>query len=188
MLPPTELYLSSTITNFGSGRYGVRKAIEKLKDEISIEGYLRAHGVEARQNRARCIVHGGDNPTSFSIDPERQRWHCFSCGARGDVFDLYLAVEGGQFWEAVVDLSQRFGIALPEKPERWRQWQDEKQIRRDMIRRALVAGYQRRLFRIFGAYLSDIVDPAEREAEAQRFWDDLHPVALRCAIDRMGQQ
>ena len=185
MLPPTEAYPDSTTTNFDSGCYGARKAIEKLKAEVSIEDYLRAHGVEVRRNRARCIVHDGDNPTSFSIDPERQLWHCFSCGEGGDLINLCEAVERhADRWTAVVSLAIQYNIALPEKPEKWRKWADEKGVRRHMLRRIRTRHYQRRLLRLFKPELDGIADPEERKQEAQRIYMDLYYLALRCAIQR----
>ncbi len=166
----TRVYTTSEI-----GRYGVHKAIEAVKAEASIEGYLRDHGVEVRQNRARCLVHGGDNPTSFSIDPERQRWHCFACGESGDLIDLCEAVEKhADTWTAVVSLAIRYDIRLPEKPERWRKWQDQKAQIRDFNERIRHERRLRRWFRLFHRDdLAAIADPEERRIETERCWREL---------------
>jgi len=112
-------------------RHSIRAAIAKLKREISIEESLDARGVELRHGRARCIVHGGDNPQSFSVDPERQLWHCFSCQDGGDLIDLCEVVERhADTWTAIVSLAQQFNVELPRKSDRWHEWQDEKGKRR----------------------------------------------------------
>lgn len=167
-------------------RYMFRKAIETIKDAVSIPDYLRTHGVEVKRNRARCIVHGGDNPESFSIDPERGLWHCFRCNEGGDVIELCELVERHlESWTATVSLAEQFGIDLPRRPERWHTWQNEKHRRRKMIRDALAAGYQRRYLRVYGGYLEHIEDPAEREAEARLLWNSLRPAAQAAAENRM---
>ncbi len=166
-------------------RYSLRRAIEVLKAEISIEDYLHDHSVEVRCNRARCVVHGGDNPTSFSINPEKQLWYCFSCGEGGDLIDLVEAVEKhADTWTAVVSLAMRYSVALPEKPKKWREWVDEKAMRREMVRRIRTRHYQRRLLRLFKEELDGIEDGAERREETRRIYADLYYLALRCALQR----
>ncbi len=131
-------------------RYAIRAAIRKLKDEISIEEYLDAHGVEVRHNRARCLVHDGDNPQSFSIDPERQLWHCFSCRDGGDLLDLCEMVEKhADTWTAVVSLAQQFNVELPQRPQRWHQRQTEKGRIREAAATAIARRYQRRLVKLY---------------------------------------
>ncbi len=160
------------------GRHGFRKAIEAIKEAVPIETYAAEH-TELRQAgkelRGRCLIHGGDNPTSFCVNTERQRFRCFSCGERGDLIDLCEAIERHvDPWTAVVSLAMRYNVALPEKPESWRRWQDQKaeirafneQIRR---RRRL-----RRWFRIFHRDdLAAIADPEERRIETERCWREL---------------
>lgn len=59
---------------------------------------------------------------SFSVNAERQFYHCFSCKAGGDVFKFVQETEKVGFLEAVELLSRRAGIAVPERrgagPER----------------------------------------------------------------------
>ncbi len=175
-----QVYTTSEV-----GRYGIRKAIEKLKAEVSIEDYLRAHDVEVRRDRARCIVHGGDNPQSFSINPEKQLWHCFSCGESGDLIDLCELVERhADVWTAVVSLAMRYGIALPEKPVQWRRWADEKGRRRAELTKVRTRLYQRRLLRFFREDLEGISDLEERREETRRVYADLWHLARLCAERR----
>ena len=43
------------------------------------------------QGRGRCPLHGGDNPTSFSVNSGSGLFRCFVCGAGGDVVELQRA-------------------------------------------------------------------------------------------------
>src|SRR5829696_6673752 len=122
----------------------VRQGIEAVKDEVSIERYLEAQGVEVSRNRARCIVHDGDNPTSFELRPG-DKWRCHACGEFGDVIDLATLVERhADTWTAVVSLAMGFGVELPRRPEKWRNWTVDKEQRRDKALEALTKTYQRR--------------------------------------------
>ena len=61
-----------------------------------------------------CPFHGEKTP-SFSVHPERQFYHCFSCKAGGDVFRFVMETEKIGFIEAVEQLSRRAGIPVPER-------------------------------------------------------------------------
>jgi DNA primase len=61
-----------------------------------------------------CPFHQEKTP-SFSVHPERQFYHCFSCKAGGDVFKFVQESEKLGFFEAAEMLSRRAGIAVPER-------------------------------------------------------------------------
>jgi DNA primase len=61
-----------------------------------------------------CPFHQEKTP-SFSVNPERQFYHCFSCKAGGDVFRYVQETERVGFLEAVELLSRRAGIPVPER-------------------------------------------------------------------------
>ena len=61
-----------------------------------------------------CPFHNEKTP-SFSVSPERQFYHCFSCKAGGDVFRYVMETERVGFLEAVELLSHRAGIPVPER-------------------------------------------------------------------------
>lgn len=166
--------------------YGFRKAIEAVKDAVTVEDYLRDQGVEIRHNRGRCVVHGGDNPQSFSINPEKQVWHCFRCGAGGDVITLCQRVEGGEPWEAMMVLAQRYGVELPQRPERWHKRQDEKARVRAAAKKHLARCYQRRLTRVYAPLVLAGEAPEESLQELEALAVSLWPVALDMASRRLA--
>ena len=61
-----------------------------------------------------CPFHQEKTP-SFSVNAERQFYHCFSCKAGGDVFKFIQESEKVGFLEAVEMLSRRAGILVPER-------------------------------------------------------------------------
>jgi DNA primase len=132
-------------------RYSIRAAAAKLKEAISLERYLAARGVEvSRHGRARCLAHGGSNPTSFSIDSEQQLWNCFSCGHGGDLIVLCELVEKhADTFTAVLSLAQQFNVELPQRPPRWHHWQDQKSKVRAAVIKTVARRYQERLLRLY---------------------------------------
>lgn len=62
-----------------------------------------------------CPFHGEKTP-SFNVNPAREIFHCFGCGAGGDVFAFIMRLEGISFPDAVRKLAQRAGIVIEERP------------------------------------------------------------------------
>jgi len=65
-----------------------------------------------------CPFHNEKTP-SFSVEPERQIFNCFSCGEKGDVFSFKQKTENISFIEAVEDLAIKanidLGVSTPKK-------------------------------------------------------------------------
>lgn len=60
-----------------------------------------------------CPFHQEKTP-SFTVNADRQFFHCFGCKAGGNAFHFVMRAESLTFIEAVKELAQRAGIALPE--------------------------------------------------------------------------
>lgn len=72
---------------------------------------LRALGFDPneRTRRARCILHLGSNPTSFSW--RNGSWYCFGCHRGGDKIRLVREAKACSFSEAVRFLAELAGVA-----------------------------------------------------------------------------
>ncbi len=174
-------------------RYGLLKAIEAEKAAVRIEDVAAEYGVfklaGAGRLLGRCISHiHTDKTPSMTIYTDSQRFKCYGCGLAGDVIDLeQIGGRHVETWTAVVALAERYGVELPRRSERWHGWQIEKNRRHKAILDALTRSYQRRFLRVFGGFLKDIKDLAERENEARKFFEDLRPVARAAATNRMSR-
>src|SRR2546430_4104967 len=80
-----------------------------LVEVISAHTQLRKAG--PRTFKGLCPFHQEKTP-SFTVDPAKQVYYCFGCGAGGDVFDFLRAAEGLSFAEAAERLATRLGITL----------------------------------------------------------------------------
>lgn len=78
-----------------------------------ISGYLKLQK-KGSNYVGVCPFHNDKNP-SMSVNQPRQMYHCFSCGAGGDVFKFVMDYENLTFPEAMKVLADRAGISLPEK-------------------------------------------------------------------------
>lgn len=61
-----------------------------------------------------CPFHSEKTP-SFSVNAEKQIYHCFGCGVGGDVISFIMENEGVSFTEAIRNLAAKYGIELPER-------------------------------------------------------------------------
>ena len=80
-----------------------------------------------------CPFHNEKSP-SFSVTREKQMYHCFGCGASGNVFTFVMEYENYTFPEALHYLAQRAGMELKTRelsPEEKRQ-ADYKSLLRQM--------------------------------------------------------
>ncbi len=62
--------------------------------------------------KAPCPFHHEKTP-SFIVSPDKQIYHCFGCGAGGNVFSFLMRYENLQFPEVVEMLAEKAGIMLP---------------------------------------------------------------------------
>ncbi len=64
-----------------------------------------------------CPFHSEKTP-SFAVHPVKQIYHCFGCGAGGDVFKFVMEVEKLAFPEALRLVADKAGVRLPEREPR----------------------------------------------------------------------
>jgi DNA primase len=64
--------------------------------------------------KALCPFHQEKSP-SFTVSPQRQRYHCFGCGEGGSVFDFVAKYESVDFPTAARRLADRAGIRIVEE-------------------------------------------------------------------------
>ena len=86
----------------------VREAAD-IVDVISDHVTLRQTG---RSFKALCPFHPEKTP-SFVVSREKQIYHCFGCGAGGNVINFIMQFENVTFPEALRALARRYGIAIP---------------------------------------------------------------------------
>jgi DNA primase len=102
-----------------------RQACSSLLDEQYVASVLQAvsivdvisRHVELKRagtvHKGLCPFHNEDSP-SFTVTPARGTYHCFGCGAHGDVVQFYSNVTGSDFRTAVMTLGREAGLPDPD--------------------------------------------------------------------------
>jgi DNA primase len=75
--------------------------------------HLRKAG---RRHVGLCPFHAEKTP-SFSVDEQKQLFHCFGCGEGGDVFKFLMLHEKLEFREALEMLAEKHGIEIPRRQD-----------------------------------------------------------------------
>ncbi|MBO0911759.1 MAG: toprim domain-containing protein [Acidobacteria bacterium] len=79
-----------------------------------VGGYVALRKAGAQNYSGLCPFHKEKTP-SFYVHAGRQFYHCFGCGAAGDVFGFVQKIENVSFPEAVRAVAHKLGIALPKQ-------------------------------------------------------------------------
>ncbi|MCC6765995.1 MAG: DNA primase [Deltaproteobacteria bacterium] len=127
----------------------------EIRDRAGIVEVVGAHVGLKRVGRNQvglCPFHAEKTP-SFTVNDERGIFHCFGCGAGGNVFTFLMKLESATFPEVVERLARRYGIELPERGD------DDPAIRR----REALSRLNEKTARFFQRHLWDTA-----EAEAAR--------------------
>ncbi len=90
-----------------------KETLKQQADIVRIVGdYVKLRKAGAQNFSGLCPFHS-EKTASFSVHATRQFYHCFGCGASGDVFSFVQKVENVSFPEAVRLIAQKLGVPMP---------------------------------------------------------------------------
>ena len=108
---------------------------EAVKQSVSTREAAAFYGIEVKRNGMACCPFHDDKNPSMKVD---QRFHCFGCGADGDVIDLTAQLYNLSLKEAAEKLAQDFGLIYdsqaPPRRRYVRQKTEAQQFREDRQR------------------------------------------------------
>jgi DNA primase len=99
------------MANPGDFAYTVKQQVDIVR---IIGDYVKLKKAGAQNYSGLCPFHNEKTP-SFSVHAARQFYHCFGCGASGDVLGFVQKIENITFPEAVRLVAQKVGIPLPKQ-------------------------------------------------------------------------
>ena len=143
---------------------------------------------KGREFSALCPFHKEKTP-SFTINDEKGFFHCFGCGAHGDVIGFDMRMDGSSFPEAVERLANLAGLALPERTPEDRQAAKQRTSLYGVMEQACV-WFEQRLADAGGGrakgYLADRGLDDETIAEFRLGWAPDSRDALKQALVGQG--
>ncbi|MEW5784652.1 MAG: DNA primase [Bacillota bacterium] len=92
----------------------VVEEIRRHTDLVSLVAEYLTLEKQGKNMIGLCPFHSEKTP-SFTVSPEKQLFHCFGCGASGNVFSFIMKLDNLTFPEAARTLAGRAGIKIPER-------------------------------------------------------------------------
>ncbi|MFA7059964.1 MAG: DNA primase [Pedobacter sp.] len=91
----------------------VREVAERISILEVVSDYVQLRRAGANYT-GLCPFHAEKTP-SFNVNPAREIFHCFGCGAGGDAFSFIMKIEGLGFPEAVKMLARKAGVEIEDR-------------------------------------------------------------------------
>ena len=92
--------------------------IQDLLNRVDIVEVIDRHVKlkRAGANFSACCPFHNEKTPSFTVSQTKQFYHCFGCGAHGTAVGFLMEYNGMGFIDAVRELAQSVGMAVPEEP------------------------------------------------------------------------
>jgi len=93
--------------------------VNEIKGRLSIINLVESYTSVKKTGKGYvglCPFHDDTNP-SMHVDEDKGLFHCFSCGAGGDIFGFYMRYNNLSFPETLSELAKKAGVTIEEKPE-----------------------------------------------------------------------
>jgi DNA primase len=100
-----------TVAESNSSSFDVIRNAVDIVDVISEYVRLQPAG---KNYKGLCPFHQEKTP-SFTVSKERQFFHCFGCGERGNVFQFVQKIKNVSFLDAVKQLADRYNLPFERK-------------------------------------------------------------------------
>jgi DNA primase len=91
--------------------------LRSAADIVEVVGEHTRLKKAGRSFKGLCPFHNERTP-SFTVDRDKGLYHCFGCGAGGDVIHFVRQIDRLDFPEAIEALASRFGVAIPKRVAR----------------------------------------------------------------------
>ena len=92
-----------------------QETIDQVSQRVDLVEVVSEHVVLRKSGtsyRGACPFHKGTNQSALTVNPSKQVYHCFSCGASGNVFKFLMEIGDRNFNDVVIDLAQKYSISV----------------------------------------------------------------------------
>lgn len=106
----------------------LQKFIDELRAKVSIVDIVGQKVKLVRKGRefsGLCPFHNEKTP-SFTVNEAKSFYHCFGCGAHGDIVKFEMEANGLPFMDALEKLSRKAGVPMPQMSAENKQESDKR--------------------------------------------------------------
>ena len=92
--------------------------LDDLLDRVDIVEVIdrRVKLKKSGKNYSACCPFHEERTPSFSVNPDKQFYYCFGCGAGGNALTFLMEYENLEFPQAVENLASNAGMTIPREP------------------------------------------------------------------------
>ncbi len=122
--------------------------LDELRARVPLSGYIGRTVRLARAGREYkgcCPFHNEKTP-SFYVNDEKSFYHCFGCGAHGDLIGYAMHQQGWEFPEAIENLAAEAGMQVPQRTQHETPEQQDARTRLYNALEAAAAWFSSQLF------------------------------------------
>ena len=124
----------------------LQRFLEELRARISIADVVGAKVKlvkKGREYQGLCPFHTEKTP-SFTVNEAKGFYHCFGCGAHGDIVKFEMEANGLPFMDAVQKLAHQAGLSVPQFSKKDKEAQDSRKSLYEIMEQACLF-FQREL-------------------------------------------
>lgn len=112
-----------------------RRFLDELRERLPLSDIIgqRVKIVRAGNEFKACCPFHKEKTPSFTINDQKGFYHCFGCGAHGDILSFKMRHDNMAFMEAVEDLAARAGMDVPQATPQEREKYDRAKIFYDIL-------------------------------------------------------
>ena len=88
-----------------------KEEVRKVADIVEVIGQYVQLKKRGQNYIGLCPFHSEKSP-SFTVNQNKQIYHCFGCGRGGDIFAFWMEYHNVAFPQSLEDLAERYNIPL----------------------------------------------------------------------------
>lgn len=124
-----------------------------IKSKIKISTFIRETIFLKNKNNGNylglCPFHKEETP-SFFVNDDKGMYHCFGCGAHGDLFNYIMERDGISYKDALIKMARFIGLDLRRQSDASKNQESQRHLIQNIYERAL-SYYKRELFLVNGS-------------------------------------
>ncbi len=116
----------------------LQRFLEELRARISVVDVVGAKvklTKKGREHQGLCPFHNEKTP-SFTVNEAKGFYHCFGCGAHGDIVKFEMEANGLPFMDAIQKLAHQAGLQMPRFTQKDKEQSEERKSLYEIMEQA----------------------------------------------------
>ena len=114
------------------------ECIDEIRNRLDILDIVQSRVLLKKRgaNYWGCCPFHNEKTPSFSVNVQKGIFKCFGCGEGGDAISFLMKINNQSFSDVIRDLAEQFGIELPKTKGESKEYTEEKQAAKILLKKA----------------------------------------------------